>query len=158
MNARTREQGLKVLDGMREITRAEMLMYGDYISDYVDPRRSGAVCRGHRACLIGSAYLSGGVAPEQMGHRNWNLPGTGTYERQEFLAHRHGLRVAIEALDKAAARKIARLSSHRQRRIRGFGGADEIGAKAEGLFEIGKLGRTDMLRLISSARRDLVNA
>jgi hypothetical protein len=154
---RTIDQANKALDGLEVIVRNERFVHGEYITQDVDPMHSGAACKGHKACLLGSLWIGAGVPIKRFAHsRAAFLPGlTDGAPRDEFLRYRPGLRLAFDALNTAADRRIARLSPYKQNLImvRARGLCREWPSSAEGLFECEKLGRTDLLRLIASARK-----
>lgn len=107
MNEKTRKTALKALDEMTEVINNEMLLHGRYVTEAVecpDLAAAGAACGGRRACAVGALFLGAGVKAKGL-----NLPGAFPHERPGFLAHRPGLRLAYDALNKAAAKKHPRL-------------------------------------------------
>lgn len=151
MNDKVRAKALKTLDGMVEITKNEMLARGVYFSDQVvrrDLAESGALCGGRRACLIGSAWVAYGVKLD----KEAVLPGTDEDERHQFLRNRPALNAVYKALNNAAQRKFDRDPDLVER---------DHESAAEALFEGNygeRINRTDILRLIASARREIVKA
>lgn len=128
----------QVLDGIQEIARAEMLEHGLYLSEKVEnPDRSGAVCHGHKACLVGSAYLGYGVRRRYDPWGYWELPGVGmNADRTKFVAKRPGLKLALESLDQVAERWMKRRGVQIEGFIRHRLAYTPIpGAIAEALFE-----------------------
>lgn len=103
MKDATKDAALGTLEGMREIALADMMHQVGYLSDEVDERRSRAVCRGHKACAIGSLWLAAGVRLDE-----GRLPGVDESEREEFVRSRPKLRVALRALNEAAEEYIKR--------------------------------------------------
>lgn len=141
----------EILEGMRQIALADMMGNVGYISDEVRrPERRESVCRGHKACAVGSAWLAAGV-PIMSRNRGWRLPGVEPGPgREQFLARRPALRLAFSALNAAASEYIER---HEIDPDHSF--ADPI----EALFESedpkldGGQRRRAMLRVISAAKR-----
>lgn len=162
----TKQKALKALDGMLEIERNEMLVRGEYISVEIDDELAerGAICGGHRACLVGSLWLGYGVKPEKgtfcWGEEFYKLPGTED-GRAAFLSRRPGLKVAYDALNDAAERCVSRaLSNADYEDFHGEARRVYSGSLAETLFESGdtydlKNDRAAMRRLIKSARRQI---
>lgn len=154
MNEKVRTKALSTLDGMAEIIRRERIVKGEYATEVDDPKKSDAVCQGRRYCLLGSAWVAYGAKVDKF----WGtLEGVvEDDERADYLRHRPALRAVYNALNNAATRKIEklpRLTPTQQHRLRQFP------SPAEGLFESlygsTKLGRTDLLRLVASARREI---
>lgn len=107
----TRDKALATLNGMAEIVRNEMVRRGVYVTaEIVNPdlREQGAICGGRQACAIGSAYLAAGVRPKRDEDDYLVLPGVEQRERDDFLRHRPGLRVALAALNEEAEAYIKR--------------------------------------------------
>ncbi len=110
---KTRKKAHDVLNGIEQIARNEMLIQGEYVTEEVvneELAKKGAICGGRAACLIGSAYVSAGYGYIDE-YDYFRLPGIGDTadldeERKAFLRHRPGLRLAIEALDKCAVRRM----------------------------------------------------
>lgn len=158
---RTIDSANRALDGLEVIVRNERFVHGDYIQQEIDPEFSGAVCKGHKACLLGSLWLGYGVPITSSEFANFALPGlTDGQSRAAFLRRRPGLRLAFDALNTAADRRIARLPQFDQRQVNSLASAldGEYPSSAEGLFEGRKLQRSDLLRLITSARKVVAKA
>lgn len=161
------DDALRTLDGIRQITKNEMLIHGEYVTDNVRNKKlaaEGAVCGGRKACLVGSAYIAYGVPLQITEHYDYwrektvervELPGIGDKRnRAGFRRYRPGLRLAMEALNDAAERKLATLSERRQRAIRENVDDGIYPDLAESLFETGKgLNREDVLKLVTQAKR-----
>lgn len=104
----TADRAIGALKRMKEIARNEMMARGSYISEVtnLELARKGSVCGGHNACAIGSLWIGYGV-PIQYG---WStaypyLEGVScSLDRQEFVAHRPGLKLALRALNDASVR------------------------------------------------------
>lgn len=159
----TRAKALKALDGMATIVKAERLERGVYVSDeVVDPRRAGALCQGRNYCAIGSLWVGAGIRPtigrwvdlDERPRVTVSLPGAALTEkgRAEFMRRRPGLRVAYQALNAAADDYIERRNIDRQELLEAVG--DDFEASIELLFEGDEdLGRTELLKIINSAKR-----
>lgn len=96
----------QILDNMEFLVERERLVRGSYLEQKLDPELSGALCQGHRACAIGSLWLSAGVPVEVITNSDstalgYYLPATDDYEREEFLNDKPGLNRALDALNKA---------------------------------------------------------
>lgn len=150
MKDTTKDAALDVLEGMREIALADMMDRVGYLSDdVVDRSRTGAVCRGHKACAVGSLWLAAGVELKRDIYGDWALPGVEEDEREEFVRHRAKLRIALRALNEAATEYIER---HGIRRA-------AFDDPVEGLFEShdrrmdGVNRRRVMLQVIATAKR-----
>lgn len=105
---------VRTLDGLAAIARNEQVIRGVYISQDIDEKLAdqGAICQGHRACLIGSTWLAWGVKPTTAfdyytQDTIWNLPNT-SGGRDEFVDDKPGLDLALRALDEAARRYVAK--------------------------------------------------
>jgi hypothetical protein len=105
----------EVLTGLRGIIEREQMGHDGYISWEVNQElaKAGALCRGHRACAVGSTWLAAGVAPHprsvggsRSGSKFFELPGVegGHEDRLEWLAAQgyRGLLRAYVALCDAA--------------------------------------------------------
>ena len=166
--AKTKEMAHKALDGMAQITKREMLIRGEYVSDNVDKKlaEEGAICGGHRACAIGSLYIGYGIP---LTEHNWedddnpsySLPGVDPASRKAFTRNRPGLRLAMKALDHVAEKRTAGLSKRQQENVEEFlyeHDDDAYGIKIEALFEgvtrgPSRLNRENMLEVISEAKK-----
>lgn len=151
-----KQQALKILDGIEEITKAEMLVSGQYIDrEITNPERIDSLCGGRRVCLMGSAWLAAGYKADFKLHSVvYPLPGIDPDVRAEFLARRPGLRLAYDALNQAAESRIKRLPPD----IRDFINnqiteGEFAGSAAENLFENSTLDRKAVLSLLRSARK-----
>lgn len=162
--ASTKRKALTALDGVTQITKNEMLKRGDYLSVVVDQKLAaeGAICGGRRACLIGSAYVGAGIKVNTDGEV-WGrkLPGVDPDERADFTARRPGLRLALDALDVAAGKRVEGLSRRQQEKIaewrESYVALDAPGIVAEALFEAvtsgpARLNRDGILALVDEAR------
>lgn len=150
--SRTQTQALSYLDGMAEIVRAERLVRGDYVTQptngevgFIDAE---ATCEGRRFCAIGSLWTGAGIKPvwrKAPYGIHLEMPGAWEGKRREFLSHRHGLRVAYDALNEAAEEYIA---THQP-----VGLDTEYKAAIEALFEgVKDIGRTELLEIIARAK------
>lgn len=105
----------EVLAGLRGIVEREQLDHAGYVSKEVNRElaESGALCRGHRACAVGSTWLAAGIEPTAKTlmfgyreHTEFTLPGANGYhnDRLAWLATKSydGLRDAYVALCDAA--------------------------------------------------------
>lgn len=156
---RTRQSALNALAGMEQIVDAEMLIHGEYATDVIVNSKlfeSGAICGGRQYCAVGSLWVGGGIKYD----RRLGLPGVAPYQRDAFLAHRPGLRLAYEALNEAAqgwARRTRRLGEF----VNDTRDPDEVAKiTIEDVFEHDytdrdKIGRRDMLRFIAQAREKI---
>lgn len=142
---------IKILDGMRQIALADMMDDIGYISPrVVRPERRDAICRGHKACAVGSAWLAAGVRPRWFPGSTTRvyLPGVEQgSDRNRFLSRRPALRRAFDALNEAAAEYTITHS---------IVPIDYYSAPVEALFESEdpKLNRRRaMLSVIASAKR-----
>lgn len=155
------QKAVTILEGMEQIAERNMLIHGRYVTPEVhspELAQSGAICRGHKACAIGSLYLAGGVKmtyeKSGSGIMLADMPGVDEEDRAEFLRNRPALRAAYDALNEAADRFIKRngVKFLDDRRI--------FNASIEALFEEGTLdGRSinapELTRVIKSARRSV---
>ncbi len=57
------DDAIKILDGIEEISRNQMLVRGTYITDVVDQDLAAAhsICGGRQACMVGSMWIAAGV-------------------------------------------------------------------------------------------------
>lgn len=157
----TKEKALKALDGMAEVVKNEMLVHNTYVSDtVVDPvlAEKGAICHGHAACAIGSLWLGARVRMELdcecQGIKYWEMPGTAPSEREEFVARRPGLRLALDALNEEAHKYGERHGLITHSLIGRSGGITYV-AGIEALFERNpyEVGRKQLLQVINNAKR-----
>lgn len=169
MNATVKAKALQTLDNLAQIVKNERVIHGIYIDSSVDPEFSGAVCGGHKACLIGSTWLAYGIKMEDD-----DLPGALPSERSFFLRNRPALRAVYDALNDAAERKVRKNATLREafidayligRAKYGYQSIDEAiedeqgRGLAEALFEGGLVdSRSDLLRLVRSARKQIETA
>lgn len=107
MNVAHYDKAINTIDGMIEIAKREQLIQGTYVDDKVDEtlKIEGAICGGHKACLIGSAYIAYGRKIEAGDAYAW-LDGVEPDERYTFLRRRPALRLAIDALDTEAMKRM----------------------------------------------------
>jgi hypothetical protein len=148
----------KILDGMREIARADMMDTVGYVTSYVDdPSRIHAICRGRKACAVGSAWLAAGVRLQRtrddviQGHHY--LPGVEQGEpRKKFLSRRPALRRAFALLNEAAEAYIDR---HNIDRSPIYSDALEALFESEDPALNGDKRKRAMLNVIASAKRKL---
>lgn len=151
MNETTRAKALSALDGMREIVRREMLVQGEYVEqDITSPQLSGAICGGRKHCAVGSLWVGAGVKYEK-DYDGWiTLPGVASFERPDFLRPRHGLRVAYDAINRAAQAFADKNGIDLEEM--------DLTAPIEALFE-GHCGndltKSDLLKIISAAKREI---
>jgi hypothetical protein len=153
----TRAEALKILDGVEEMAKAEMIAARAYVTLVWDRERAeaGAICGGRKACAVGSLWLAAGVKV-RMDER---LPGVEAGQpRRSFLRRRPALRLAYEALNTAAERRAHRLEEGE--RVEFAFDAPRYGA-AEALLERtsylddpdGELDKRKYISLVRSARR-----
>lgn len=126
---------LEVLRGLRGIIEREQMAHDGYIGQSVDLElaEAGALCRGHRACAVGSTWLAAGVVPVQHArYLTFSLPGVeGAHgDRIEWLEGQgyHGLLGAYVALCAAAL-------EYMDKRGLSVSEAWRAGGALEGLFE-----------------------
>lgn len=154
MNARTKKQALKALDGMREIVNNEMLIHGQYVTeDVINPTMADSLCGGRQYCAIGALWVGAGVKVERR-YGGVALPGAMYWQRSRFVAGRPALAAALDHLDAAAERYAKR---------HGITVDEEaaIGESSlEDLFEDGSVpvGRPELLKIIASAKRKIAAA
>lgn len=151
----TRARALDALTNMATIIKRERLVRGQYITPEQDGDTT-AICTGRRACLIGSLWLGAGVRPKRDYWETIALPGVDPDARASFLRHRPGLRLAYDALNRAAERKLPELSPSRRRRTLSWHGSNpKLGdSLAEALFEATRaLNRDEALKLVNAAKR-----
>lgn len=172
MNATVKAKALQTLDNLAQIVKNERVIHGLYIDSDIDPEFSGAVCGGHKACLVGSTWLAYGIKMEDD-----ELPGAFPSERPSFLRNRPALRAVYDALNDAAERKVRKDATLREVFIdayqiglskHGYRSIDEViedeqdeqgRGLAEALFEGGLVdSRSDLLRLVRSARKQIETA
>lgn len=103
ITAEVRAEAVKIFEGMEQIIRNEMLVRGVYITEeVVDPAlaKSGAICGGHQACMVGSMWIAADVRMERDDEGFLDLPGVAAGRvRNEFLAERPALRLAYETMN-----------------------------------------------------------
>lgn len=102
----------EVLAGLRGIVEREQLDHAGYVSQEVNRElaAAGALCRGHRACAVGSTWLAAGIMPQktryESGYSEFSLPGAQLEhgDRLDWLEEQghDGLRAAYVALCDAA--------------------------------------------------------
>lgn len=115
-----REGALEILEGVREITHKEMIAHGYYFQNAEDLTLTDAICRGHKACLMGSLWLGARVEPVENVEEAYqpelgstrgdivevkvlDLPGlTDGDDVYELYRQRPDLELAVEAVDLAA--------------------------------------------------------
>lgn len=161
LSEKTVDKAIDVLDGIREITKNEMLVARQYVSqDIVDPELAaeGAICGGRNACLVGSAYLAAGIKLKKDDMGFVDLPGIGDADdRARFRKNRPGLRVAMDALNEAALARIEKLPEDEQNYVlyEGIVSIENEGDAAECLFENTPIhaNREDILKLVTEAKR-----
>src|SRR4051812_668533 len=105
----TKEKALDALTGMAAIVKNEMLMHNNYVTPTVVNEKlakAGAICRGHKACAIGSLWLGAHVRmtldDEYDGIKYYDMPGVAPDERDDFVKTRPGLKLAYEKINEAA--------------------------------------------------------
>lgn len=106
-----------ILKRMATIAANDMMRRGTYLTPKpVDHElvESGAVCRGHQACAIGSLWLAAGVEPVRARYpfsavTDLALPGVDANTMPAFLADKPALRAAFDALNAEAEELAAEL-------------------------------------------------
>lgn len=153
------EKAIQTLDRMRQIVKNDMLTRNEYVTQTVINKKlaeQGAVCRGHKACAIGSLWLAYGVKFD----RAWgtvDLPGT--TEPTAYAKTRPGLRLALNALNGQASKFIAEnekafyFYARANRRRVDFD--EPIELLFEGAYGTKLVDRDVMLKLITAAKRDI---
>lgn len=158
----TKEQALEALTGMATIVKREMLVRGSYVGDRVVNKKlaeEGAICQGRKYCAVGSLWVGAGIKPKVTSFGYARLPGVFEHERDRFITHRPGLKLAYEKVNEAA-RDYARKNGiedilDRTPKYR----AGPWEAEIEALFESksrrpgAKVGRPELLQIINSAKR-----
>jgi hypothetical protein len=134
-DAATVEQALGILDGVKQMARREQLIRTTYIGQGVDEklRERGAICGGHKACLIGSLFLAAGVQPTGNERVGYELHQAEPRSRSNSMARRPALRLAYDALNLAAERSEAKLV--KEFGDNWWGGHAIVQGRAENLFE-----------------------
>jgi hypothetical protein len=158
-----RRKAAQYLTNMAEIVKADRMVRGTYIKGLLDrvtgrqvpdPRRANAVCRGWRACAIGSLFLGAGVSPRQNEyHGEYDLPGQD--DPTEYAQRNDkALLVALNALNGVALTWLEDEEIRRQVVRRAATLFEEpIELLFEGAFGTRGFGRREMLRVISTAKR-----
>lgn len=113
----TKRKALETLDNMRLIVKRGRLKHEGYVSEIVDEKlhQSGAICDGRNYCMLGTAWVAYGV---KLTADSWedDLPGVSQgFRRDDFLAHRPGLKLVYDALNQAARVRLDRLGYGRYR-------------------------------------------
>jgi hypothetical protein len=154
MNEKRKAKVLEILENMRIIAKADMMEAGMYLSEsVVNPGRKHQICRGHKACAIGSLWLAGGVKikptiPTSRFGENWELPGVDEAGRDEFLRHRHSLRMAHDVLNEAS---VEYMEKHK------LTGSPDFSDPIESLFESDEFTDEErhiaILKIIAAAKR-----
>lgn len=151
MHEKTKAKALKTLDGMETIARNDRLVYGEYVSDYVDYDSKNSVCEGRKYCLLGTAWTAHGAPLRRhpLIGNGWVREGVLEGDREAYLARRPALRAVYAALNTAAERRLARrkLSHYQEEDLK------QYESPAEGYFEVIEPGRSEVVRLIDSARK-----
>jgi hypothetical protein len=71
------DDAIKILDGIEEIARNQMLVRGLYITDEVvrpDLAEAHSICGGRQACMVGSMWIAAGFVSWQEGGDNCLIP------------------------------------------------------------------------------------
>lgn len=162
-----REKAIETLTNMATIVKRDKLLRGSYFtlgrSKAPDP---GALCKGGRACAIGSLFLARGVKLEQE-YQDWVLPGTDRpsafalgRKQADPNSFYYGdekpdlaLAVALAALNQVATEYLADPKIQRVVRKRRNRFAEPIELLFEGAFGTRHFGRRQMLKVISTAKR-----
>lgn len=151
------DKALETLDRMKQIVKNDMLVAGEYLSVTVvdrELREAGSVCRGHKACAIGSLLLAYGVKPERRDDFGWwKLPTPATVDPSAFARTRPGLRIALDALNQEAEKKIASSDEIRWLIEEGVTFNEPIERLFENAYGSEFVDRTTMLQIINNAKR-----
>lgn len=111
-NEEVRQEALDALSGMNSVVRNDMLVRGEYLTDFVVDdglAKKGAVCNGHQACAVGSLWLGAGVKLKGSAEYGRYLPGVDSgYTRTKFLSRKPGLKLAYDAMNEACDRYCER--------------------------------------------------
>jgi hypothetical protein len=144
-----------------------MLRGGSYVSQKIANvalAEQGAICGGHYACLVGSAYIAGGVAPTMDSSPYWSdseprafLRSAEISNRGIFLDDHPEIAAALHALDSAAARMLAVNEDYAENARdwldeQGYDYGDAPGLRAEALFEGNGLRGQAIIDLLNLAR------
>lgn len=109
IKAKDKKAALQALDGIIEIAKNDMLRQGVYLTDEVknqELKKAGAVCGGKQACLYGSLWVSAGyrrVGSDRL------LYGVASKKRERYMKDKPALKIASDALEQAAKRRIVQL-------------------------------------------------
>lgn len=171
----TYEKALETLDNMRQIVKNEQLKRGEYVSQEKDDELAaqGAICGGHKACLLGTTWLGYGIKPIiQMGHYygpEVELPGIEDEEtRAIFLKRRPALKLVYETLNELADAKLPekkrgefRDNEWDEEKNRYIYSQRRFASQAEEFFEVTlknkpqRVVRKEILALIQQAKRKI---
>lgn len=132
------QRALQTIDGMTKFVEAEMLTRGSYVSEGA---KGTPICGGHKACLLGSAWLAYGADVRTV-RRTVSPP-----QRRDYLRMNPALALVYDALNDEALAMVARdpLPRFKQRYIQLWD------SPAEGLFET-LLPFKDVPELLAGAR------
>lgn len=157
MDSTTETKAIETLDRMRQIVKNDMLTRGEYVTQKVVDKKlaeEGAVCRGRKACAIGSLWLAYGVELENDWGTHMSLPGT--EEPAYYARNRPALKAALNALNAEAEAFIEKnpavLRSF-SRRSMGEAFDQPIEQLFEGAYGTKLVDRDTMLKLITGAKR-----
>lgn len=170
---KTYEKAIEIINGIVEITKREQLQQGMYIFPDKDEKlaASGAICGGHKACLLGSAWLSAGVKPVISRDTLGTIIGAylpaledGSTERKKFLRNRPALKLALQTLDALADDKLPPKKRGPYRPDEYASPVRDFESQAEQFFEVTLKNkpqaaiRKEILALCQAAKRRLRSA
>lgn len=153
------DKAIQTLDNMRNIVKNNMLTRSEYITRNVVNRKlaeQGAVCRGHKACAIGSLWLAHGIKIVPNWDGRASLPGV--YDPSAYARRYHpGLKLALDALNAQASKFIEANKKEFDRRARRRDAQfdEPIEQLFEGAYGTKLVDRDTMLRLITNAKRSI---
>lgn len=155
MNQRVKDKALKTLDGMEQIIRNERIVHGEYATEEIDPEFQTQVCSGRQYCLLGAAWASHGA--RIIPGKSELLEGVAESERKRYLSHRPALKAVYDALNNAAERRLKRgpITDAYGYTYTLEEMQDSYESVAEGYFEDGDPGRSKLIGLVQSARREI---
>lgn len=143
MDKQVMDDAMATLDNMEQIAKAEMMVQGTYITDYVvAPERVDAICGGRQACLLGTMWIANGVPLDDVE----NSVGDDT-SREEAMEERPSLKVVYDAMNEEAVKLSKQLGMRTHLR--------NWHSPAEALFELDRLSKDQVLVLINRTRKAL---
>lgn len=168
VTAQQRDKALEILDRMRLIVLNDGVQAGAYDHgllnhELAEKSRKEAPCGGRRYCGIGAGLVAAGIYPQERawsdGIGAWKHPGN----YPGFLSRRPALRLVRDTLEEVAARYGVRMGTFDEARLAEWDTLDDGSIfenliEGAGVFQDPQTGRPILLRMLTSARRQIEQA